>query len=404
MFEECDSEEGERAVLRKHVIQPLEDLLEWAWKGDAEGIDLSPMKLKEGSPRIEDFLGSQPKPQYISIPKLNLSPESLQGPSNWMKQMTDTMHPLLFQSTTSSKEPQRRSSRPRIKIAILDTGYDPNTPDFHTPLIKSRIKDYKSWVGDSLKPQDSNGHGTHATALLLKTAPFADVYIARIADDSDNLSKVGHNVAEAIKYTASTWQVNIIMMSFGFSKDVPEIEKVINNVRHEREGKILFFAAASNSGGNARKTYPARHPSVISVRSTTSNRAFPEYNPHLEEDDKVCFGTLGENVLSAWPCTSENAEGQLWQSGTSVATPIAAALAAFILEYVGASTHKRVFNRVWGKLQKMEGMIAIFKLMSSSTEGRRFYVTPWYFFRDMEEEDFHDLRWYDIVAAVGKVK
>ncbi len=71
MFEECDSEEGERAVLRKHVIQPLEDLLEWAWKGDAEGIDLSPMKLKEGSPRIEDFLGSQPKPQYISIPVID---------------------------------------------------------------------------------------------------------------------------------------------------------------------------------------------------------------------------------------------------------------------------------------------------------------------------------------------
>ncbi|KAG9228278.1 peptidase S8/S53 domain-containing protein, partial [Amylocarpus encephaloides] len=244
-------------------------------------------------------------------------------------------------------------------------------PDFQLIPIKTRIRDYKSWVGNPSEKLDRNGHETHAVALLLKIAPLADIYIARIVDDSDSLVKVESNVAEltwlqAIKHAALTWQANIITMSFGFSRDVPEIEKVINDVLHERNNKILFFAAALNSGGNARETYPARYPSDISIQPTIFNGGFPEYNPHLDDYDQgICFGTLGENVLSVWLCTKQPPDGQLWQSGASVSTPIATSPATFMLEYVGASSNETTYKKAWEKLQKMEGMIEIFKLMSS---------------------------------------
>lgn len=76
----------------------------------------------------------------------------------------------------------------RVKVAVLDTGID-----WNDPLVrgaKERIVKWKNWAGDCEdqapdSPQqvhDEAGHGTHITALLLRIAPEAKVYIGRVAD------------------------------------------------------------------------------------------------------------------------------------------------------------------------------------------------------------------------------
>jgi hypothetical protein len=70
-----------------------------------------------------------------------------------------------------------------VKIAILDTGID--LPLGQKFAHKDRIKECRSWLvtdedGDERGDKDLTGHGTHAAALLLKVAPNADLYVARV--------------------------------------------------------------------------------------------------------------------------------------------------------------------------------------------------------------------------------
>jgi subtilisin family serine protease len=68
-----------------------------------------------------------------------------------------------------------------VRIAILDSGYDPDHPLLLSEL--PRIKDKQSFVHQTQSDEcrDEIGHGTHALGLLLKVAPYAEIYIAKIA-------------------------------------------------------------------------------------------------------------------------------------------------------------------------------------------------------------------------------
>ena len=82
----------------------------------------------------------------------------------------------------------RKEGQKPIRIAILDTGIDITHPQLQAALGKGTIKDYKGFP-ETLNPLcDGHGHGTHCTSVLLKTAPNAVLYIARVADDNGELS------------------------------------------------------------------------------------------------------------------------------------------------------------------------------------------------------------------------
>jgi hypothetical protein len=81
-------------------------------------------------------------------------------------------------------ETGRRTFEP-VRIAILDSGFDPKNPLLMTEdqRLDPRIKAAQSFVHQtkSYDIQDEIGHGTHALGLLLKVATYAEIYIARIA-------------------------------------------------------------------------------------------------------------------------------------------------------------------------------------------------------------------------------
>lgn len=73
-----------------------------------------------------------------------------------------------------------------IRIAVLDSGIDDHQPHMRSAIATSRInfRLSKSFVGDPDSWQeDSYGHGTHVTQLLLKTAPAAEIVIIKICTD-----------------------------------------------------------------------------------------------------------------------------------------------------------------------------------------------------------------------------
>jgi subtilisin family serine protease len=69
----------------------------------------------------------------------------------------------------------------RVRIAILDTGLDLSRSALYT--FGDRVKGYKDWIEDEREGKpwvDLDGHGTHSAALLMKVAPEAEVYVARV--------------------------------------------------------------------------------------------------------------------------------------------------------------------------------------------------------------------------------
>ena len=87
-------------------------------------------------------------------------------------------------SSQALLEPYRKDRMSRVKIAILDTGIDRTHPQIEAQWNK-RIKDAKSWLDEEGGDRDSCGHGTHGASLLMKVAPEAHIYVARVIKDGE---------------------------------------------------------------------------------------------------------------------------------------------------------------------------------------------------------------------------
>ena len=88
-----------------------------------------------------------------------------------------------------------------VRIAILDSGLDPENPFLieDQRLANPRVKKARSFVHgtESNDMRDEIGHGTHALGLLLKVAPCAEIYVARIARRETLDPNTYNDIAEA---------------------------------------------------------------------------------------------------------------------------------------------------------------------------------------------------------------
>lgn len=179
-------------------------------------------------------------------------------------------------------------------------------------------------------------------------------------------------------------------MSFGFESEVlvggtPVISNAILEAVRKRHGFILFFAAAANFGGNTREMFPARHHFVIPMRGTNSQGLFQDTNPPPDHHGPVVYGTLGVEVPTAGLSTQGS---MVYRSGTSVATPIAAGIAALVLSCASTSFGDRtsLANDPLKYLWSSSGMSSMFNQMSTWMDGRCLYLNPLPFMQKGEGE------------------
>ncbi|KAM0345647.1 hypothetical protein ACHAPU_006301 [Fusarium lateritium] len=368
--EERDSEVSvitRKAVLYEAVVSPLEKLLKLLGY-------------------FEDLDNIEPMPSRVSPPILSLTPSSAipiaakdNHSAEWLNKL-NAINSYIY--NIPQKAGPNGSGRP-IRIAILDTGYDPEAVFFRVPDRQRQMKGWKDHAGGLEVPIDENGHGTHTIALAMKVAPLADFYVARVSRDRSKLRQSSKNIAEAIRWAVEECEADIISMSFGFQEEIPEISQAILEANLKRQNRILFFAAASNSGGNHKEMFPANHDSVISIRSTNSNGAFSDTNPPTDPHGPAVYGTLGQDVPSAWLF---NVDGELSKSGSSVATAVAAGIAAMVLAFADAGfqspdvqLHPNV-KRLWTRRR----MMAMFAKMSEDMGNRCFFISPIKFFSERD--------------------
>ncbi|KAK4168330.1 hypothetical protein QBC43DRAFT_310098 [Cladorrhinum sp. PSN259] len=320
--------EERRAIIYRRIVYPLKHLLEkLGWVHRLENVQ------RQADAEETRAGGHGTKASFLNSHDSDRE-SSRQKAQDWLLRIqTSDVTKILFEGFKVRSPPQR------IRIAVLDTGYDPNSIFFRDGVRKRRIQMWRDMTtADATTARDEQGHGTHVLSLLMKVIPAADFYVARVARNTGELADSISNVARAIKWASEEHHVDIISMSFGFDGEIrdaqnrPAISNAISNAMHVRDQQILFFAAAANEGGNQSEMFPASHPQVIAIRGTDDKGWLQRYNPPKGYTGMDCFMTLGQDVPGAG---LSNRDGgiDVYHSGTSVSTPIAAGIAGILLSY-----------------------------------------------------------------------
>jgi thermitase len=220
---------------------------------------------------------------------------------------------------------------------------------------------------DLRDPMDDNGHGTHCAGIIGAEGGnefgIAGVNWTVQIMPLKFMNAMGQGTTkdaiEAINYVIDRKKagvnVRIISASWGSTQKSRALGDVIK--RAGEEG-ILFVAAAGNSSANSDKNphYPAGYdlPNVISVAATDRKdqlAGFSNYGPK-----SVHIAAPGREILSTW------LKGDFREaSGTSMATPEVAGVAALIVsqnrEITVAQLRERLLKSV-DKLPALDGKVS----------------------------------------------
>jgi thermitase len=215
-----------------------------------------------------------------------------------------------------------------VRIAILDTGVDPNHPDLKPKLVAGY-----NWLSENTNWADDNGHGTHVAGIAA-AATNNGIGIAGIGFNctilpvkvlSSSGTGTSYAIGQGIRWAADQG-AKVINLSLGGSAASSFIQSAVDYAW--QKGSVIV-AAAGNSG-NTTKMYPAAFDNVIAVGATTSS------------DGRASFSNYGNWVDVAAPGSSihstmrGNKYGNM--SGTSMAAPHVAGQAGLLWAYLGTST------------------------------------------------------------------
>jgi subtilisin family serine protease len=257
----------------------------------------------------------------------------------------------------------------RVRVAILDTGYDPA----HATLPQYlRTDSQRNFVDSDWNdatdpgrhfPGNNPGHGTATLALLagrrigipgaafddyLGGAPFAEVVPVRIADSVIHFYTSA--MAKGIEYAVEAG-CQVVSISMG---GLPARSWAAAVNRAYEAGVVIFAAAGNRFGPSPPRSivYPARFNRVVAVCGVSADGT-PYYRPGLHRQMQGCFGPPAKmtTVLAAY---TPNAPWALMGSGgvvgfgggTSAATPQAAAAAALWLQGAGPMPEAAPWQRV----------------------------------------------------------
>ncbi|HSX59224.1 MAG TPA: S8 family serine peptidase [Tahibacter sp.] len=240
-----------------------------------------------------------------------------------------------------------------IKVGVLDTGVGPHPALAHAVPIGAFVNG--GFLPGASQGRDIQTHGTHVSGIVgarpvndgdfAGIAPGSDLFVARVfgADGSGNQG----DIANAIDVLSQDYGADILNMSLIGAASAIEHDAVI--VAAQR-GTICVCASGNQSGSPV--GYPAAYPECVAVSAlglinTAPPDTMPAYNVPSQPDrygigglflasfsnigPQLLSASPGNGVISTIPATSTEAAPYADMSGTSMASPMTAAVLARLL-------------------------------------------------------------------------
>ena len=234
-----------------------------------------------------------------------------------------------------------------ITIGHLDTGIDTSHPDLARRVVGCKDATGILALGDRKNRSclDLDGHGTHTAGSAVAdggragtgiwgVAPEADLYAIKVCS---SVGCFADDIAAAIDYLGDNNLVDVITMSIGGPSSDSRVAAAIA----EHKDSILFVASAGNIGpGTGSIEYPAWDPNVVAVAAIDNTETVTKFSSRGIDDGNDGIITIGEielaaagyKVESTYPTYFSDADGYAYFSGTSMAAPHVAGLAAKLWE------------------------------------------------------------------------
>ncbi len=228
-----------------------------------------------------------------------------------------------------------------VRIAIVDTGIDPDHPDF-----AGRIADMVDWVGEGLL--DENGHGTHCASIAAGSgaasggryqgvAPAATLYVAKVLHR--NGQGMMSDVMAGIDWAVDQG-VQVISLSLGGTGPSDGTDALSEMCDAAMASGVVVCVAAGNDGpANRTIGSPGASRQAITVGASTDQDIMASFSSRGPTADGRIKPDI---VLPGYLITAARAKGTTMgtpidryyaeASGTSMATPVAAGLCALLLQ------------------------------------------------------------------------
>lgn len=226
-----------------------------------------------------------------------------------------------------------------IKVAILDTGINTNHICF-----QNNIKGYRNFTGGDINDvTDRVGHGSHCAGIVAATstdnikisvAPDAHLYIGKVLGDDGSGSV--NSITEGI-YWAIESKVDIISMSLGYTGTLfPDIKEAIDEAINN---DIIVCVAAGNEGPKKDTvSSPGNYTRCVTVGAVDRKNRIANFSSRGVQLDVVVPGV---NIIS---CYHTSPTSFAFMSGTSMATPFLAGVAALFLEQHSTTPYENPNN------------------------------------------------------------
>lgn len=244
-----------------------------------------------------------------------------------------------------------------LRVAVLDTGID----RLH-PALAGRLLPGWDFVDGDADPSEAGtpgiggyGHGTHVAGLVALAAPGAQLMPLRVLDASGEgniwvLAEAMLHAVDPDRLPTTADGARVINVSLGTTQrtailglvkrlvecsddndDNPNVPLDDPGYADDRErcnvnGSAVVLAAAGNSGSATEKQFPAAEKSegTLAIAASTRQRRLARFSNY---GSWVDVAAPGQGLTSTVPGGGYG----IW-SGTSMATPLVAGIAALLLE------------------------------------------------------------------------
>ncbi|MFE5395505.1 S8 family serine peptidase [Streptomyces sp. NPDC056568] len=227
-----------------------------------------------------------------------------------------------------------------VTVAVLDSGVDADHPD-----LAGRVAQSRSFIAGQ-EVADRHGHGTHVASTVggsgaasdgaeRGVAPGATLAVGKVLDDSGSGSE--SEIIAGMEWAARDVDADIVSMSLGSteaSDGTDPMAEAVNTL--SRETGALFVIAAGNTGAPSSIGSPGAADAALTVGAVdAADEAayFTSAGPrHGDNALKPDLSAPGVDILAARSRLSEGSGDYTSMSGTSMATPHVAGVAALLAE------------------------------------------------------------------------